>query len=134
LDNNETSDNAMTKDKTSDTADTNLWPAIDIKSWDKTPAINGRVANEDDVKKGLAIYFIKNNGVDHSAYKIELPKLAYLTDADTKKEELVVVIQVECTPQDTVAGYRNIDGGNGACMLYELNFLDNEKIKNIVGH
>ncbi len=123
----------MAKEKTINISDTNLWTAINIKSWDKTPAISGRLATEKDVKSGLAVYYINSNGVDHAPYEILLPKLAYLTDAETKKEELVVVIQIEATPKDTVAGYRNIDGGNGACLLHELKFLDTEAVNALVG-
>ncbi len=114
-------------------ADTNLWTAIDIKSWDKTQVITDRVATEDDVKKGLAVYYIDDNSVDHSPYKTTLPKLAYLINADTKKEELVIVIQIEIVQKDTVAGFKNIDGRKGACMLYELKFLNDEKIKSVTG-
>lgn len=123
----------MTLEKTIPVNDSILWTPINIKLWDKTPAINGRVATEEDVKMCSAVYYINNNGVEHNWYKIQLPKLAYLTDSETKKEELVVVIQVETTAKDTIAGYRNIGGGNGACLFYELRFLDAKTVKTIVG-
>ena len=125
-------ESVMTKEKSKDTTSKDLWTAIELKSWYKTPAISGRLATETDVKNGLAVYYIDSKGIDHTPYKIELPKLAYLTDFDTKKEELVVVIQIEETPKDTVVGYRNLDGGNGACLLHEIKFLDNETIKKVV--
>ena len=112
----------------------NLWKAIDIKSWNKTPAINDRVATEDDVKNGLAVYFIENSDAEHKVYKAQLPKLAYLIDSQTKKEELVVVIQIENTSKGTTVGYRKLDGGNGICSIEELKFLDDQSIKQIVGH
>ncbi len=31
---------------------TDLWKPIILKDWNQTPAINNRVANEDDVKEG----------------------------------------------------------------------------------
>lgn len=118
----------LTAEKTvAKVSDSILWKPIDLKSWENTPAINGRTATEDDVKNGSAIYCI--NKADHEPYNIQLPKLAYLTDSDTKKKELVVVIQIESTSKDTVAGYRNISGGFGACLLYELRFLDAEAVK-----
>jgi len=130
---NDKTASVMTKEKPTNTTNNDLWTSIDLKVWDKTPAISGRLATETDVKNGLAVYYIDNKGADHTPYKIQLPKLAYLTDFDTKKEELVVVIQIEETPKDTVVGYRNLDGGNGACLLHEIKFLDNETIKKVVG-
>jgi hypothetical protein len=111
-------------------SDSVLWKPIDLKSWESTPSINGRPATEVDVKNGSAIYCI--NKADHEPYNIQLPKLAYLTDSETKKKELVVVIQIESTSKDTVAGYRNINGGFGASLLYELEFLDAEAVKKVV--
>lgn len=122
-----------TETKSIDTANLKMWPAIDIKVWEKTPALNDRVANEDDVKKGLAVFNIDTRGGFHSAYNMELPKLAYLKDSETKTEVLVVVIQVEVTAKNTVVGYRNIAGGNGACLLHEIKFLDDETVKKVVG-
>ena len=111
-------------------SDSNLWTPIDIKSWENTPSINGRPATEEDVKNGSAIYCI--NKADHEPYNILLPKLAYLTDSETRKKELVVVIQIESTSKDTVAGYRYISGGFGASLLYELQFLDADAVKKVV--
>lgn len=116
------------KDKTMETKNVALWTSIDIKSWDKTPAINDRIATEDDVKKGFAVFFSNETGDEHVPYKIQLPKLAYLTETEMKKEELVVVIQIEITSKYTLVGYRNFDGGNGICLLNEVNFLKPDSV------
>lgn len=131
-DNSKTTDK-MTNENPKDTISSDLWPSINLKAWAETPAINGRLATETDVKNGLAVYYINNNGVEHKPYEIQLPKLAYLTDFDTKKEKLIVVIQIEETASDIVVGYRNIEGGNGACLLNEIKFLEKETIKKVVG-
>ncbi|MES2513506.1 MAG: hypothetical protein V4580_05150 [Bacteroidota bacterium] len=113
-------------------SDSVLWQPIDIKSWENTPAINGRSATEEDVKNGSAIYCI--NWTDHKPYKLKLPKLAYLIDSETKKKELVVVIQIESTDKDTIAGYKNIVGGFGASLFHELEFLNSESVKALAGN
>ena len=124
----------ITQDKSTVKKDSvDLWAAIDIKSWDKTPAINGRLATENDVTNGYAVYYIDNKSPDHKPLDIQLPKLAYWTDTDTKKEKLVVVIQIETTPKDTIVGFRNIEGGNAVCLLYELKFLTADVVKTVVG-
>ncbi len=114
-------------------ADSVTFPKLDIRDWSATPAINGRVATEEDVKKGLAIFYINAKGGVHTPYSIQLPALAYLTDFETKKESLVIVIQIESTSSGIVAGYRNIDGGSGACLLHELRFLSESEAKNLTG-
>jgi hypothetical protein len=105
-------------------SDSLLWPKINLKSWQSTPSINGRLATEEDVKNGFAIYCI--NKVDSKPYPIQLPQLAYLNDFDTKTKKMVVVIQIESTSKDTIAGYRDINGGFGACLFYELQILSPE--------
>lgn len=106
--------------------------AIKLKDWKKTPAINGRVATTDDVKTGIAVFTIEKGGSKHKFYKMQLPRLAYLIDSETKDKELVIVIQIESTNKDTVAGYRSIDGTSGACLLYELEFIDKEAEEKII--
>jgi hypothetical protein len=109
----------------------NHWPAINLKEWRETPVIYGKVATESDAKKGLAIFCLKNAGENHKAYDIDLPKLAYLNNEENDIQELVVVIQVESTENGEIVGYRNPNGGNGACFLYELTFLEEEEIESI---
>jgi len=125
---------SIPKELKEDSIKTNLWGAIDIKSWHKTPAITDRVATEDDVKNGVAVYYLEKSNFEHKAYKTQLPKLAYLIDPKTKKEKLVVVIQIENTSEGIVTGYRNLDGGNGICLFDELKFIDEQKIKQVVGN
>lgn len=111
---------------------TDLWKPIILKDWKKTPVINNRVANEDDVNEGKAVYFIEGNYENHKPYKVNLPKLAYLTDFDTKEKELVVVIQIEETPKGTVVGYRNLTGGNGAGLINEFKILSEEESEKLI--
>ncbi len=115
-----------------DTAKNDLWGVIQIKSWAQTPAINGRVATIEDVNNGLAVYSSENDQA--KPYDILLPKLAYLNDLDTNKKEIVVVIQVEITSKGEIAGYRNLNGGNGICLLSELKFLNEEQIKQVTAN
>jgi hypothetical protein len=130
-DNNKSADKPMTEEQKKDSVEKNLWGSINIKSWEKTPSINDRIATNDDVESGVAVYSVEKGGSEHKAYNTQLPKLAYLMDTATKKEELVVVIQIENTSQGIIAGYRNLEGGNGVCFLYELKILDEQKAKQI---
>ncbi len=134
VDNNKAPGKLITKEKRKDSVKQNLWGSIDVRYWDTTPSINGRVATEQDIKNGLAVYSVENNGFQYKVYETQLPKLAYYVDPDTKKEKLVVVIQIEITSQGTIAGYRNLGGGNGICLLNELKFLNKKEINQITRH
>ena len=109
----------------------NKWPSFEIKSWKSIPVITGKVASQTDAENSLAVFCLKNAGVEHKAFEIELPKLAYLTNEDNDCKELIVVIQAESTEKGIVIGYRNPNGGNGACYLYELEFLNSEEVKSL---
>lgn len=112
--------------------DEDLWKPIALKNWRQTPAINNRKANEEDVNNGTAVYFIEGNFENHRPYKIQLPKLAYLTDYETKEKELIVIIQIEETPKGIVVGYRNLNGGNGAGLLNEFEILSDKESEKLI--
>ena len=112
--------------------DENVWKPILLKEWKSTPVLNDRIANEDDVKKGVAVYYFEGGEETHKPYKIELPKLAYLTDNETKQRHLVVIIQIEELSDEVVVGYRNLDGGNGAALLNEFEILDKAETERLV--
>lgn len=118
--------------QTKDDSNKDLWTPIILKNWKQTSAINNRVANENDVKEGRAVYYIEGDYKDHKPIKINLPKLANLTDFDTKQKELVVVIQIEETPKGTVVGYRNFTGGNGAGLLNDFEILNDEEVEKLI--
>ena len=109
-----------------------LWNPISLGKWKEVPAINNRIANEDDVNVGRAVYYIEGDYENHKPYKINLPKLAYLTDFDTKQKELVVIIQIEETPKGIVVGYRNLNGGNGAGLLNEFEMLNDKEVEKLL--
>src|SRR5690606_19838732 len=101
------------------------WTAFEINSWKTIPVINGKIATESDAKNGVAVFCLKNIA-EHKAFEIDLPKLAYLTNENDNSKKLIVVIQAESTEKGVVIGYRSPNGGNGACFLYELEFLSTE--------
>jgi hypothetical protein len=107
------------------------WPAFEIKLWKNIPAFSGKIANEEEAKSGIAIFCLKNTDSNHEAYEIDLPKLAYLVDAENNTQELIVAIQAEVTKEGIIVGYRNPNGGNGACFLYELIFLTDMEIEDL---
>jgi hypothetical protein len=48
--------------------------------------------------------------------------LAYQLVEETGEKKLVIMIQAETTGEEKVVGVRYFEGGNGVCMLHELEF------------
>jgi hypothetical protein len=112
---------------------TDLFPAIDIKSWKNTPVVNGRLPTREETSNGTSLLYYENPTPDIKAYDITLPKLAYYNKQDAQKGELVVVIQVVQTAEDTLVGYRPLAGGNGASYFSEFRFLTDDEVKKVTG-
>ena len=107
-----------------------LWGTISIINWNDTPCIKNRVATRDDVKNGLAVFYLENSN-DVKPIKINLPKCALHVDQETKKETPVILIQAEKSQGQELIGYRFLNGGNGIGLLLEFKLLEepNEKFK-----
>ena len=110
----------------------NNWPKFDIKLWKKIPVISGRISTEDEAKKGIAVFCLKNTGEEHKYFEIDLPKMAYIIDEETNEKELILAIQAEESKHGIVIGYRNPKGGNGACLLNELDFINDDEVNEII--
>jgi hypothetical protein len=101
-----------------------LWMTIDPSDWRNVPFIEGRPAQEEDVKCGRAVFYIE--GAQSKATEgISLPALARLKMEDGKSEK-VIIIQVESSTKndDVIAGYRTFAGGNGVATLRELEIIE----------
>lgn len=107
--------------------DTSLSP-IDIRYWDKTPAISGVLPSFEDTRNGMALLHYEGYS-DARPFYLNLPRLAYTYSQSKRKKELVVVIQIVQTSTDTVVGYRYLSGGCGGSLYHDFHFLTEEEIK-----
>ena len=100
------------------------WGPIDIAKWQETPATTRGLATENDVVEGRAVFYLQLSG-DAAAepFNLQLPACAVL-HSKYGPEIPVVVIQVELSDRQTIAGYRPLNGGNGVCSLPELEILE----------
>ncbi len=114
-----------------------LFPPIDIKTWNATPCVNGRLATKQETENGTALlYYDKKENA--KPYNMTLPKLAYLTNSSSgnglaASQELVVVIQIVQTAKDTMVGYRPLTGSNGASTFRDFRFLTDDEVKKVTG-
>lgn len=115
------------------------FPPIDIKFWDKVPAVNGRLPTYEETKNGTAIHHYGEKTTHLvKPYPMTLPKLARyigpssISTNTPKKNELVVVIQIVQTAKDTIVGYRFLTGGVGGSKISDYHFLNDEEVKKAI--
>jgi len=58
-----------------------------------------------------------------------MPMLAHFESPYSKREELIIVIQALNIDNDSVVGFRYLNGGNGSARLSEIRFLTDNEIK-----
>jgi hypothetical protein len=100
-----------------------LWGAVNVEQWHETPCLRGRVAVEQDVKDGRAVFYIRDaEDMGVVPVDIGLPRCAIFTDAG--QDIPVVVIQSERLDDKHSVGYRPLSGGNGICTISDVELLD----------
>ena len=100
-----------------------LWGPISVNDFSKIPHISNRIAIEKDVQEGRAVFYV-NDSADHFPIDMKIPVLAYQVDGETGVRTLAVIIQAERVEDEKIIGLRYLDGGNGVCMLSELEIHD----------
>jgi len=98
-----------------------LWGGIDIERWQETACLRGRVAVEQDVKDGRAVFYLQG---DEPAIHVDigLPHCAILSTDGQRVP--VVIIQSERAGEKHYLGYRPVSGGNGICLILEVQLLE----------
>ncbi|MBK8556316.1 MAG: hypothetical protein IPL65_11370 [Lewinellaceae bacterium] len=105
------------------------FPAVNIKELDKVPVVHGRLPTEEETRNGTSLMYIDPAKVPNaSALDMPLPRLARYYSEHSKKNELVIVIQAVMADQDTVVGFRYVNGGNGSAWFDEVAFLTEGEI------
>ena len=102
-----------------------LWGRVDRHGWRSVPSIQDRIASERDVQEGRAVFFVRNpDEVSARPAEISIPCLALQKEAGTGKQVPVIVIQAVEAEGECTVGVRYFDGGNGACLLSELEIIE----------
>lgn len=117
-----------------DCPDSRFFEPIDIKSWNKIHVVKGRFPTYAETMNGTAIsHYGEKANPKVRPYNMILPKLAYHYNRSMKMTDLVVVIQIVQTDEDTVVGFRYLTGGCGGSRYRDFNFLTEEEVKKVVG-
>ena len=103
-------------------AEDKLWGPVDMAHWKDTPCVVGRLATETDVKEGRAAFYVTGDPA-MKPLEIVLPACAIWNDSERKRAVPVILIQAVQTSKITAVGFRFLSGGNGVCLLSELEIL-----------
>ena len=96
-----------------------LWGPIDESTWASTPHVTGRAATEVDVSEGRAVFYIPG-GAEVADLSVPCCAIQRLEAGESIR---VVVVQAERGPSGIILGVRPLTGGNGVCMLAEVELL-----------
>lgn len=108
------------------------FPAVNIKDWEKVPAISHRLPTEEECKSGESLIHVDTSKYpDAEVIAMKLPALATYYSEQTRRKEYVIVIQAISIGEDSVVGFRFINGGNGSSHLDEVTFLNEKQIAQI---
>jgi hypothetical protein len=81
------------------------WPPLPTSGF-----VSGRVASEDDLKRGNAVYFSLIDGKPSGKpAQMQVPQFAYLIEEDGNRRP-VVVVQAEIVDGRTILGMRDVNG------------------------
>jgi hypothetical protein len=106
-----------------------VFPAVDIQKLDEVPVVMGRLPTKEETQNGTSLMFFDTTLIPAARpLDMTLPKLARYYSTYTKKNELIIVIQAVVVEQDTVVGFRYVNGGNGSAWFGEVNFISDEEI------
>ncbi|MFZ1704313.1 MAG: hypothetical protein WAT79_08195 [Saprospiraceae bacterium] len=107
----------------------NGFPPIDIANWKKVPVVNGRMATKAETQNGASLIFVDETKYPNAKpLDIVMPKLASFYNKHSKRDELVIIIQAVNIDNDSIVGFRYLNGGNGSARLNEVSFLSDNKI------
>ena len=102
----------------------NGFPAVNIADWKNVPVVNGRMATKEETQSEKALIYVDSEKYPNAKpLAIAMPKLAKFYCEQSNREELVIVIQALKIQEDSIVGFRYLNGGNGSARLNEVHFL-----------
>jgi len=109
------------------------FPAVDIQNWLNVPVVNGRMATKEETQNGTSLIFVDMEKYPHAQpLDMQMPRLARYFNRHTQKEEVIIVIQALNISNDSIVGFRYLNGGNGSARLNEVRFLSDQEIEKII--
>lgn len=107
----------------------NGFPAVDFAYWDQVPVIDGRLPSEEEAKSEASLIYVNPAEYPNaSSFHYNLPRLATFSSPYTNREEVIIVIQALKVGNDSIVGFRYLNGGNGSAKINEVSFIKADEI------
>lgn len=107
----------------------NGFPPVDIADWNSVPVVNGRLPTMEETRNGTSLILVDlDKYPEAKPLEFELPRLARFYNVHAKKDELVIIIQAIRVSNDSIVGFRYLNGGNGSAHLADVRFLSSVEI------
>lgn len=108
------------------------FPAIDFSNWNTVPVIRNRFPSREETQTQASLIFVDTLEYPNSGIlDLNLPKLAQHYNRHTNRNEYVILIQAFRINNDSIVGFRYLNGGNGSAHLSEVTLLKETEIANI---
>ncbi|MCH2235858.1 MAG: hypothetical protein MK078_16575 [Crocinitomicaceae bacterium] len=105
------------------------FPAINIKDWENVSVVNNRMPSLEEAQNGESLIYVDpEEHPNAQVLPITMPRLAAIYSEYTHRNELIIVIQAFEVNQDSIVGFRYLNGGNGSAHLSEIKFKTKEEI------
>lgn len=102
---------------------------VDIQKLSEVPAIADRLPTQQELDDNKSLIRVDTEKYpDAKALEMDLPRIARIYSEHKGMSELIIVIQAIVVQQDTVVGYRFVNGGNGSAWLTDVTFLSDEEV------
>lgn len=108
----------------------NGFPAVDIAQWKNVAVVNGRMPTKEETQNGTSLIHVDTKQYPHAKpLDITMPKLAHYYNKSSRRKEIIVVIQAVNINNDSIVGFRYLNGGNGSAHLSEITFISEKEIE-----
>ena len=102
---------------------------VDIQKLDEVPAIADRLPTEEELHNNMSLIKVDTELYpDARALEMDLPRVASIHSDYRDMDELIIVIQAIVVEEDTVVGYRFMNGGNGSAWMSDVTFLSEDEV------
>lgn len=102
---------------------------VDVQQLSEVPAIAHRLPTEDELHNNMSLINVDTVKYPHAkALDMDLPRVARIHSERSGMDELVIVIQAIVVQEDTVVGWRFMNGGNGSGWLTDVEFLSESEV------
>lgn len=102
---------------------------VDIQKLDQVPAISNRLPTQQELENNMSLIKVDTAKFpDARALNMDLPRLARVQTDHKRMSELAIIIQAIVVQEDTVVGYRFVNGGNGSAWLSDVDLLSEDEV------